>query len=89
MTAISAFSCCGELGASGAGVDRRGFLAGFHHLGEERELVGAADDLAGAARLDLPLLQRRHDETQGADANLVAPLHRLFHPCGHGVAQWR
>ena len=79
----------GELSAPGAGVDRRGLLAGFHHLGQERELVGAADDLAGPARLDLSLLQRGHDETQGADANLVAALHRLLHPCGHGVAQRR
>ena len=89
MTAISAFSCAASSARPGLGVDRRRFLPGFHHLGQERELVGAADDLAGAARLDLALLQRRHDQAQRADANLVAALHRLFHPLGDGVAQRR
>ena len=34
-------------------------------------------------------LQGGHDETQGADANLLAFLHRLLHSRGDGIAQRR
>ena len=86
MTAISALSCCGEIGASGLLIDGEQFLARFDHFGQQRQFIGAADDLAGAARFDLALLERRHHEAKRADPDLVARLHRLFHLRRHRVA---
>ena len=79
MMAISALSWAARSSRLALGVDRQRIPGGLDHLGQQRQLVGAADDLAGPARLDFAVLQRGNDQAQGADPDLVAGFHRVFH----------
>ena len=63
----------GEFGAPGLLVNGQRFLAGLHHFGEDGQFVGAADDFARPAHFDLAILQRGHNQPQGADAQSYRP----------------
>ena len=87
ITAISARSCSARFGrVRPAGRCASDSWRDFIILVRSAISSAAADELAGAARFDLAVLQRGHDQTQRADADLIARLHRLFHLAGDYLA---
>ena len=80
MIAASSLSCGGELGAAGLVVDAGQFLALLDHLLQQAEdVVVAGLALAGAARLDILVLERRLDEPHGGEPALFAGLQGVLH----------
>ncbi len=67
-----------EVVAAGLIVDGDGILALLHHFAQHGRDILVAEGLVGAAEFDLLVFQCRLDQSDSADAALVAGLHGLL-----------